>query len=309
MKNENGKTNAKFTEVGFGAAYFSVAIISVLFVATIFSFAVQSVAGSSSAAEAIAEMDWYKLVGACVTPFALAISGLIFSKSFGERPKEVCRINKAGGKYYLYAVLLVAACFFGLSSLNGLFIDALVKYAGYKYTETTLPSFSAINYILTVLTVCVLPSVFEEFFFRGILTRSLSGAGRITASLLCGAYFSLFHMTPAQTPYQFVTGFCFCLLALESGSVFPTVLAHFLNNFIIVTVSYAFPSFGGFMGVSLVISVIFGLICLAAFLFLTLKGKAREGKSEYGYDYKTFFLYSAIGLAACVIMWISGLMV
>lgn len=309
MKNNKEKTNALFTEVGFGAAYFSVAIISVLFVATLFSFTVQAVAGSSSAAEAAAKTDWYKIVGACITPFALAVSGLIFSKSFGENPIEVCGMKKTGVKYYLYAVLLVAACFFGLSSLNGVFIEVLVKYAGYKYTETSLPAFSVLNYLLTVLAVCVLPAFAEEFFFRGILTRSLSGAGRLTASLICGAYFSLFHMNPAQTPYQFVTGFCFCLLALDSGSVFPTVLAHFLNNFIIVTISYAFPSFGGFTGVALIASVVFGLICLAAFLFLTLKDKVREGKSEYGYDYKTFFLYSAIGLAACVIMWVSGLAV
>lgn len=309
MNNDRKTTNAKFTEVGFGAAYFSVAIISVLLVAAMFAFIVAGVTGGGSGENSPAGKNWYKLLSACVTPLALVVSGLVFCKAFGENVKEVCRMEKAKPKYYLYAVLLVAACFFGLSSLNGLFIGFLTEHFGYKPAESSLPSFSAVNFILTVITVCVLPAFAEEFFFRGILTRSLSGAGRLVAALIAGVYFSIFHMNPAQTPYQFIAGFCFCLLALESGSVFPAVLAHFLNNFVIVLLNYIVPSFDGFTGVWLVVSVIGGLICLAAFLFLTLKGKIKDGKTEYGYDYKTFFLYSAIGVAACLLMWISGLFV
>lgn len=309
MNNDRKKTNAKFTEVGFGAAYFSVAIISVLLVAAMFSFIVATFTGGGTGENSPAGKDWYMLLSACVTPFALAVSGLVFCKAFGENVKEACRIKKAEPKYYLYAVLLVAACFFGLSSLNGLFIDFLTEHFGYKPAQSALPSFSALNFILTIITVCILPAIFEEFLFRGILTRSLSGSGRLTAALIAGVYFSIFHMNPAQTPYQFVTGFCFCLLALESGSVFPSVVAHFLNNFVIVLLYYLVPSFESFTGIWLVVSVIGGLICLAAFLFLTLKGKIKDGKLEYGYDYKTFFLYSAIGVAACLLMWLSGLFV
>lgn len=306
---ERKKTNAKFTLAGFGAAYYSVAVVSILLAVTIFSFAVQTLSGSSSAAENFAKTDVYKYLSNCVSPLAIAVSGLIFCKSFGCGVKEACLIRKAEPKFYLYAVLLAAASFFGLSSVNGLFINFLIKVFGYNYVESSLPAFSPINVVLTIVTVCVLPAVFEEFFFRGILTRSLSSAGRLNAALISGLYFSLFHMNPAQTPYQFIVGFCFCLLALDSGSVFPTVLAHFLNNAVIVILTYACPSFTGFTGVWFIVSLVFGLLCLAAFLFLTLKGKVKEGKSEYGYDYKTFFLYSAIGVAGCLLMWISMLFV
>ena len=53
--------------------------------------------------------------------------------------------------------------------------------------------------------------------------------------------------------------------------------------------------------------MIFGLLCLAAFLFFTVKKSKNEEERKYKYDYKTFFFYSAIGVAACVMMWISGL--
>ncbi len=298
-KNNAKRTNAKFTLVGFGSAYFSVAIVVILLFVTVFAFVVQIASGGTAAAERFSKTDAYRFLSSCVTPLAIAVSGLVFCKAFGCPVKEACRVEKTEPKYFLYALLLIAASFFGLSSLNGLFIDFLVKCFGYKYTETTLPSFSAGNFVLTILTVCLLPAVFEEAFFRGILTRSLAPAGRLFAALICGAYFSLFHMNPAQTPYQFVVGFCFCLLALDSGSVLPTVFAHFLNNLVIVVLAYAFPSFSGFSGVWLIVSLIFGLACLVLFLYLTLKGKVKAGKTEYGYDYKTFFVYSAIGVAAC----------
>ena len=304
---EKRKTNAKFTAAGFGAAYFSVAIISILLVSVLFAFIVLTAAGDSSVAPEIYEKDWYKFLSYLITPAAIALSGFIFAKSFGEDIPEVCRIKKADGKSYLLALLLTAGMFFGLSPLNGLFIEFLTKYAGYNYAATSLPSFSAVNIVLTVITVCVIPAFFEELFFRGVLTYSLSGAGKVAASLISGLYFSLFHMNPAQTPYQFAVGVLFGLLAIKSGSVFPSAVAHFLNNFIIVILHYACPSFDGFTGTWLIISTIFGLLCIAAFLFFTLKKDKDEEKSGYKSDSKTFFLYSAVGVAACVMMWISGL--
>lgn len=304
---ERRKTNAKFTAAGFGAAYFSVAIISILLVSVLFAFAVLTAAGGSSEAKKIAEKDWYKFLSYLLTPAAIAVSGLIFVKSFGEEITEVCRMKKADGKSCLLALLLTAGMFFGLSPLNGFFIEFLTKYAGYNYVAPSLPSFSAVNIVLTVITVCVIPAFFEELFFRGILTYSLSGTGLFAASLISGLYFSLFHMNPAQTPYQFVVGVLFGLLAIKSGSVFPGIAAHFLNNFIILILHYACPSFDGFTGTWLIITVIFGLLCLAAFLFFTVKKDKNEEERKYKYDYKTFFLYSAIGVAACVMMWISGL--
>lgn len=304
MEGNDRKTNAKFTEVGFGAAYFSIAVMSMLFAAVLFSFALQTIFGQASA---VTENDWYKFASYLITPAALAVSGVLFCKSFGESIPNVCRINKAEKRHYAYAVILAVGMFCGLSSVNTAFIEMLTEKFGYVYTETTLPSFSVVNFILTVITVCVIPAIFEELFFRGILLKSLSGSGMIASSIISGVYFSLFHMNPSQTPYQFIVGVLFGLSAYSSGSVKPTCLAHFLNNFIIVVLNYACPSFGGFSGIALAITEIIGVLCLVIFIFFVVKEKHREQKSAYPFDFKTFFLYSAIGLAACVAMWIAGL--
>lgn len=302
----NKKIKPKFTIVGFGSAYFSVAVVSILLASVIFSFIfiVSGVSGDS-----VSDKNWYKYLSYVLTPTAISLSLVLFTKANGERLTEVCRVNKTGVKYYLYALLLTVATFFGLSGLNGYFIQFLQKF-GYKYPEQSLPTFSAVNIILTVLTVCVIPAVTEEAFFRGVLTRSLGGANTVIACLIGGLYFSLFHMNPAQTPYQFALGFCYTLLALKSGSVLPTVIAHFLNNLIIVILYYAAPTFGGFTGVAGIVTTVLGTAATALFVVLLLIGKKGEEdreKEEYPYDYKTFFLYSAIGVLACVFIWISGL--
>lgn len=302
----NKKIKPKFTSVGFGSAYFSVAVVSILLASVIFSFVfiLSGVSGDS-----VTDKNWYKYLSYVLTPTAISLSLVLFTKANGEYLTEVCRVNKTSVKYYLHAILLTVATFFGLSGLNGYFIQFLQKF-GYKYPEQSLPTFSAVNIILTVLTVCVIPAVTEEAFFRGVLTRSLGGANAVIACLIGGLYFSLFHMNPAQTPYQFALGFCYTLLALKSGSVFPTVIAHFLNNLIIVILYYAAPTFDGFTGVAGIITTILGTAATALFVFLLLIGKKGEegtGKEEYPYDYKTFFLYSAIGVLACVFIWISGL--
>ena len=302
----NKKIKPKFTIVGFGSAYFSVAVVSILLASVIFSFLfiVSGVSGDS-----VSDKNWYKYLSYVLTPTAISLSLVLFTKANGEQLTEVCRVNKTGVKYYLYALLLTAATFFGLSGLNGYFIRFLQKF-GYKYPEQSLPTFSAVNIILTVLTVCVIPAVTEEAFFRGVLTRSLGGANTVIACLIGGLYFSLFHMNPAQTPYQFALGFCYTLLALKSGSVLPTVIAHFLNNLIIVILYYAAPTFGGFTGVAGIVTTVLGTAATALFVFLLLigkKGEEKTEKEEYPYGYKTFFLYSAIGVLACVFIWISGL--
>ena len=303
----NKKIEPKFTSVGFGSAYFSVAVVSILLASAIFSFVfiLSGVSGDS-----VMDKNWYKYLSYVLTPTAISLSLVLFTKANGERITEVCRVNKTSVKYYLHAILLTVATFFGLSGLNGYFIQFLQKF-GYKYPEQSLPTFSAVNIILTVLTVCVIPAVTEEAFFRGVLTRSLGGANAVIACLIGGLYFSLFHMNPAQTPYQFALGFCYTLLALKSGSVLPTVIAHFLNNLIIVILYYAAPTFGGFTGVAGIVTTVLGTAATALFVFLLLIGKKGEegtGKEEYPYDYKTFFLYSAIGVLACVFIWVSGLL-
>lgn len=294
------RISPKFTRTGFGAAYYSIAVVSILFINVFFVFLVNIFGATESALES----DWFKLVGYLLSPVAIIGSLFLFSFSADESLVEVCGARKTSSRFYLYAILLFVAAFLGLSGLNGMFIEFLSDAFGYEYSSQTLPSPTPVNVCLTIIEACLLPAIAEEAFFRGCLARSLEGLDQIVAALVGGAYFALFHMNPAQTPYQFVLGFAFTLLALKSKSVFPTVLAHFLNNLAVIILNYAAPDLVLNDAASIILVAI-GLALTALFFFLILREKSE--KQEYPYDYKTFFSYSSIGVVACVVMWISGL--
>ena len=143
--------------------------------------------------------------------------------------------------------------------------------------------------------------------FRGALLSGLNGVSPIYSALITGFMFSLFHMNPAQTPYQFVVGFVFALLSIDSGSIFPSASAHFLNNFIIVNSEYFLAGVEIPNVVNIVLTVT-GLLILCVFIWLSLRN-AESLKNGNGNNagLKPFLKYSAFGVAICLIVWMAGL--
>lgn len=94
---------------------------------------------------------------------------------------------------------------------------------------------------LAIVTIAVVPAVCEELVFRGVLARSLrmhDTAGMHAFAVLGSALlFSGYHLSVVQAIPTFVLGLVFAHVALCSDSVFPTMVAHFLNNAIGVTIA------------------------------------------------------------------------
>ena len=267
-------------------AYFSVVATSVIIVNLLVSSLFIAIFGENDGNNAFYKSDAYSYLSFSLGSIILcAVTAVYLGVAKIDR-KSALKLNKATPKYYLFALLALFACVTGLSRLNETFINFLIKHVGYKPVETVLPSLTPLNYCLTVLCVCVLPAAFEEFAFRGALLGGVDGV----------------------TPYQFVVGFTFALLALSSGSVFPSCAAHFLNNFIIINVSY----FGaGEIVVPPPVNVLLtvtGLLAFAAFVIMCVNDlRKRNVISENG-GMKKFLLYGLAGFALCLIVWVSGLL-
>lgn len=87
-----------------------------------------------------------------------------------------------------------------------------------------------------VLVVLVAP-VAEEVFFRGFFYRSLrSSLGVWSAAAVTGAVFGLIHVNPTSldtiqlVPVLGFLGFVFCLVYERTGSLYPVIAMHSLNN-------------------------------------------------------------------------------
>lgn len=263
-------------------------------------------AGSDATGE-----DWYKYLNFLLPQVCFAAAALLFFKRSGVSPRKVYAPCK--WRYFTVALLLEFGLLFSLSELNGLFSEGL-KRIGYQSMfadDDVLPSLGGWNLLPALLTIAVLPALFEETVFRGILAGSgrEGGWGTLPAVLITGALFSLFHGNPEQTVYQFVCGACYALLFLRSGSVFPTMLAHFLNNAVILILSscgvgnlfQSLPLWGYILTV-----VLSGVCFLLAMGFLAVferKKRVKGGAPQAG----KFFIAASVGIGICAFEWIASL--
>ena len=124
--------------------------------------------------------------------------------------------------------------------------------------------------------------------------------------LLCGALFSLFHQNPAQTPYQFLCGVAYALVALKSGSVLPTIVAHFFNNALIIVLTYALGADWQPTGLVLKVVFILSFVCLiAATSYFLKKEKTENPMPKNKQNQKEFWRYAVIGIVFCAVSWLS----
>ena len=246
---------------------------------------------------------WYRY---CVylLPQAGFFLTLVLFSAWKKRPAARGLKLRFRPKYLAVIALLSFGTLFGLSELNGLFI-ALLEKLGLSASTVSPPLDGGLQYALSMLIVALLPSLLEETVFRGVMLEGMRGMGTAAAVLLSGALFSLFHQNPAQTPYQFVCGAVYALVAIRSGALLPTVILHFLNNAFILTFSFvAGPQYVIPSGVRLGLTI-GGLACFAAALVcLVFFDKGGTEKRETP---RNFLLYASVGMAFSLLVWIAGL--
>lgn len=127
---------------------------------------------------------------------------------------------------------LAAAVLIGVSAwyLNLALVQALIEVEP-EDVRTLRRAVEQPSLPVAMLAIAVIPAVCEEIVFRGALLRGL--ASRLPALLALGigsAMFALYHLRPVQMLPTFTLGLVLGVLALRTGSVLPSVIAHALNN-------------------------------------------------------------------------------
>ncbi len=256
--------------------------------------------------DAFQHENWYIYVAYLCTPIALALSAALFFRFTQKSPVRALKKQNCHAKYYLIALLMQIGLV-GLSELNNLFLQFLSQF-GYQDAGLILPSMDGFGFVGVLFVIAVLPAVFEELFFRGVLLNGLKSFGETGAILLCGALFSLYHQNPAQTMYQFCCGAAYAWVALRAGSIFPTVCAHFINNAAILTL-YKLNITVIPTPISIAIMAA-SAVCLIGALASLVILKKREPATEMAIDKserKNFLLGAALGIGICALSWISTL--
>jgi membrane protease YdiL (CAAX protease family) len=86
-----------------------------------------------------------------------------------------------------------------------------------------------------LLLISVMPAVFEELAFRGVIQSGLERVFNARdAWLIQAALFSVLHLSPLMFPSHFLMGLCFGYLRRRSRSIYPGMLLHGCWNALVV---------------------------------------------------------------------------
>jgi membrane protease YdiL (CAAX protease family) len=140
-------------------------------------------------------------------------------------------LRRPAGVFVAAAVLVGVSAWF----LN-LVIVVLIKPPG--ETKALQQIVEQTPLLPTWLAIAVLPALAEEIVFRGIFARAL--ATRFVpwvAVVLSSLVFAVYHLLPAQMISTFGLGLLLGYITLRARSCVPAIVAHLLNNTIVIIVS------------------------------------------------------------------------
>jgi uncharacterized protein len=256
------------------------------------------------------------LVGALVVDIPAAILGVKFSESRLPPGLVVADTYVQDAAFVLGAVLFaqlggrsVSAWQFGLrpTRLGRAFSSAALAAVAFfvflfiwsvtvhtskeKLLETLGTRQSTALLVASALLTCVLAPICEEFLFRGYIFGALRNwRGLWPAALITGLLFGGVHAVggapAADLPPLAVLGFLLCLVYQRTGSLYPCIALHALNN----SIAFAgLEEWTPLQGLALLLAA----LSLIALLMLTLTrlavigpapgpGQERERESVYG---------------------------
>lgn len=86
------------------------------------------------------------------------------------------------------------------------------------------------NVFVSILTVALLPAIFEELLMRGVVLNAFRRCNRRRAIVASAFLFALLHLDLGQFVGYFVLGIFFAYVVIRTGSIYAGIIAHFFNN-------------------------------------------------------------------------------
>jgi len=205
------------------------------------------------------------LVGAAY--FFAMLSGRPAAADFGLRPAPLKR-----------SVKLLVAVWIGFFVLSAIWAAALGLEERQTLPDELGANGALINALAVIVLVTVIAPLGEELFFRGFFFGALRNwHGPVLAALLTGALFGGIHAGSSPVGYLVPLAFFgigLCLLYELTGSLYPPIALHALNNSIALGANLKY-SVGGIVAM-MIGSTIVSL--LVARLLAKVIGERRPGQ-------------------------------
>lgn len=133
---------------------------------------------------------------------------------------------------------------------------------------------TAMSFVLNLIYTGVLAAVVEEMVFRGYILGALRAHGDGIAVVVSAALFGLFHGNVLQLPFAFLLGLALGYLVVKTDSIWPSVLLHFINNAMSVTLTFLEKRYG--MDGNAITLFTFSVVSLVGAAALTVVAVCRQ---------------------------------
>lgn len=93
-------------------------------------------------------------------------------------------------------------------------------------------------WLAQLAAIALLPGIFEELVFRGYVLQALRPFGDRMAIFWSALLFGLVHGNMEQMPFAFILGLILGFMVVKTGRLWISMVVHFLNNVMAVTIEY-----------------------------------------------------------------------
>ncbi len=167
-----------------------------------------------------------------VPPFMIA------AKMAKIKPSRAISMGAPKEKGIVLPILLAGYGVCVIANLVGGICSTFLENIGlHSEVDFNLPEGPA-GFVVSVLTIAVLPALLEEFAYRGVVLSLLRPFGSGFAVIVSGVMFGLMHGNMAQIPFAVIVGIALSYITVRTGSIWPSVALHFINNFISVLLTF-----------------------------------------------------------------------
>lgn len=161
-----------------------------------------------------------------ITPFLCSLlPAVLYFSVTRENYKEVLSLNKIS----LSNVILIVIMAILIQPIAN-FVSYITSYLFTNTASEAMNSISDVPFWFFLLISAILPAIFEEVVFRGIILSGVRSAGVLKSALISGLFFGIIHLNPHQFIYAFLIGIVFALFVIYTKSIYSSILAHFIIN-------------------------------------------------------------------------------
>jgi len=163
---------------------------------------------------------------------------LLYARMSGQRFANVVGFSRPAPLTLLGAALVGCSAWAAVA-LASEWLAPVPKHLLEELRKSIVPLDGSRGFAATLGLMALSPAICEETLFRGPILRGLrTRMDPSLAAVITGVLFGLFHLDVYRIFPATVLGTLLGFIAIETGSILPSMLAHLCNNAILIALAY-----------------------------------------------------------------------